>query len=157
MVVFGLLRGGRALRFVSNAVMKGFLNGVAVLVIVGQFANITGYGADGATKLEKSVETLVNIPNWDFTTLAVGLITVAFILVMKRTRLKDFALLIALVVVTTGVYVLGTEVALVKSVSAIPSASSADRASWRARSASRRSSSATRASVATSARRRGCR
>jgi len=121
MVVFGLLRGGRALRFVSNAVMKGFLNGVAVLVIVGQLANITGYSSTRETKLGKAVETLINVPNWDFTTLAVGLITVAFILVMKRTRLKDFALLIALVVVTAAVYFLGTEVSLVRSVSAIPS------------------------------------
>ena len=46
MALFGLLRGGRLLRFVSNAVMKGFLNGVAVLVIVGQLGNITGFSCD---------------------------------------------------------------------------------------------------------------
>jgi len=102
-------------------VMKGFLNGVAVLVIVGQLANITGYSSTRETKLGKAVETLINVSNWEFTTLAVGLITVAFILVLKRTRLKDFALLIALVVATAAVYFLGTEVPLVKSISAIPS------------------------------------
>ena len=40
MAAFGLLRGGRLLRFVSNAVMKGFLNGVAMLVIVGQLGEV---------------------------------------------------------------------------------------------------------------------
>lgn len=121
MVIFGLLRGGRALRFVSNAVMKGFLNGVALLVIVGQLANITGFDSSRGTKFGKAVETLFSVSTWDLTTLAVGLITVAFIVVMNRTRLKDFSLLIALVLVTAAVYVLGTEVPLVRSVSEIPS------------------------------------
>ena len=49
MAIFGLLRGGRLLRFVSNAVMKGFLNGVALLVIVGQLSNVTGYASLGRT------------------------------------------------------------------------------------------------------------
>ncbi len=121
MAIFGLLRGGRLLRFVSNAVMKGFLNGVALLVIVGQLGNITGFVATRSTKLEKAVETALNVTEWDFTTLAVGLVTVAFILAFKRTRLQNFAMLIALVVATAGVYFFNIDVPLVKSVSEIPS------------------------------------
>ncbi len=121
MALFGLLRGGRLLRFVSNAVMKGFLNGVAVLVIVGQLGNITGFGSTRSTKLEKAIETALHVGEWDFVTLAVGLVTVALILVLTRTRLKNFAMLIALVVATAGVFFLGIDVPLVKSVSEIPS------------------------------------
>jgi len=121
MGLFGLLRGGSLLRFVSNAVMKGFLNGVAVLVIVGQLANITGYDSARSTKFGKSVETLIRVREWDLVTLAVGLLTVALIVMLTRTRLKDFAMLIALVVATAGVFYLDIDVPLVKSVSAIPS------------------------------------
>ena len=58
MALFGLLRGGRLLRFVSNAVMKGFLNGVAVLVIVGQLSNVTGYASARPYKFGKTVDTV---------------------------------------------------------------------------------------------------
>ena len=39
----GLFRLGFMVRFVSNAVMTGFLNGVAVLIILGQLGDLTGY------------------------------------------------------------------------------------------------------------------
>ena len=41
----GLFRLGFLVRFVSNAVMTGFLNGVAVLIILGQLSDLTGYAS----------------------------------------------------------------------------------------------------------------
>jgi SulP family sulfate permease len=120
MALFGLLRGGRLLRFVSNAVMKGFLNGVAVLVIVGQLSNITGFGGSRPTKLGNAVETILNVSTWDPATLGVGLVTVVLIVALMRTRLKDFAMLVALVVATAGVSFLHIGIPLVSSVSEIP-------------------------------------
>ena len=49
MVVAGLLRLGRYTRFVSHSVMIGFLTGVAVNIILGQLADLTGVPAEGAT------------------------------------------------------------------------------------------------------------
>jgi len=121
MVVFGLLRGGRLLRFVSNAVMKGFLNGVAVIVVVGQLPNITGYSSTWQTKLLKLIDTSIHVLAWNPMTIAVGAVTVAIILVLMRTPLRAYAMLIALALVSGGVYLLHVDVALVKSVSAIPS------------------------------------
>ena len=43
MVAAGLLRLGSVLRFVSNAVMVGFINAVGVNIILGQLGNLTGY------------------------------------------------------------------------------------------------------------------
>ncbi len=120
MALFGLLRGGRLLRFVSNAVMKGFLNGVALLVIVGQLSNITGFGASRSTKFGKAIETALNVRAWNPVTLAVGLLTIVIIVALMRTRLKDFAMLIALVAATAGVYFLKIDIPLVRSVSEIP-------------------------------------
>ncbi|HEY5248281.1 MAG TPA: SulP family inorganic anion transporter, partial [Dermatophilaceae bacterium] len=47
MLAAGLLHLGAVLRFVSNAVMVGFINAVGVNIILGQLANFTGYDAQG--------------------------------------------------------------------------------------------------------------
>ena len=43
MIVAGVLRLGSVLRFVSNAVMVGFVNAVGVNIMLGQLGNFTGY------------------------------------------------------------------------------------------------------------------
>ena len=48
MVGAGLLKLGSVLRFVSNAVMVGFLNAVGVNIVLGQLASLTGYDGAGA-------------------------------------------------------------------------------------------------------------
>lgn len=121
MALFGLVRGGRLLRFVSNAVMKGFLNGVALLVIIGQLANVTGFDSGGDTKFAKALDTVLHLGSWDWLTLAVALATIALILIIMRTPLRDFAMLVALVVVSLATFVFELDVALVKGVSYIPS------------------------------------
>ena len=47
MLAAGLLRLGTVLRFVSNAVMVGFINAVGVNIVLGQLPNLTGYAAEG--------------------------------------------------------------------------------------------------------------
>lgn len=120
MVLFGVLRGGRLLRFVSNAVMKGFLNGVALLVIVGQLENITGFAAGRGTKLARAVETALHVSTWQWQIFAVSLATIAIVVALGPTRLRDYAMLIALVVVSVGVALLGVDVPLVSSIAKIP-------------------------------------
>ena len=43
MLAVGLLRLGSIMRFVSNAVMVGFINAVGVNIVLGQLADLTGY------------------------------------------------------------------------------------------------------------------
>jgi sulfate permease, SulP family len=43
MLAAGFLRLGSVLRFVSNAVMVGFISAVGVNIVLGQLANLTGY------------------------------------------------------------------------------------------------------------------
>ena len=50
MLAAGLLKLGWLLRFVSNAVMVGFINAVGVNIVLGQLANFTGYDAEGANR-----------------------------------------------------------------------------------------------------------
>ena len=47
-LVLGLLKLGKFTQFISNTVMIGFLTGVAVLVILGQLGDLTGYESEVA-------------------------------------------------------------------------------------------------------------
>jgi SulP family sulfate permease len=60
MLVAGLFRLGSVLRFVSNAVMVGFINAVGVNIILGQLANFTGYSAEGANRVVRAVNTVIH-------------------------------------------------------------------------------------------------
>jgi len=60
MLAFGLLKLGFLVRFISNAVMTGFLSGLGVLTILGQLADITGYVSDQGNKVTRAADTAVN-------------------------------------------------------------------------------------------------
>ncbi|HSM65855.1 MAG TPA: SulP family inorganic anion transporter, partial [Ilumatobacteraceae bacterium] len=109
MLVAGLLRLGSVLRFVSNAVMVGFINAVGVNIVLGQLANLTGYSADGANRVVRAVNTLLRPDRMNAPTLAVGLATMAIIVLLGRTRLGAMGLVIAVIVTSAAAYIFGWE------------------------------------------------
>jgi len=102
MLAAGLLRLGTVLRFVSNAVMVGFINAVGVNIVLGQLANLTGYAAGGSNRVVRAVNTVLSPGQLHWATLGVGLATIALILLLERTRVGTLGLVIA-VIVTSGV------------------------------------------------------
>ena len=60
MIVAGVLRLGGVLRFVSNAVLVGFINAVGVNIILGQLANVTGYSSDAGSRVTRALDTLLH-------------------------------------------------------------------------------------------------
>jgi sulfate permease, SulP family len=102
MTVAGLLRLGSVLRFVSNAVMVGFINAVGVNIALGQLANLTGYDAEGANRVVRAVNTLLHPGHLDVATLAVGLSTIGVILLLERTRLGAMGLVLAVVMTSAA-------------------------------------------------------
>jgi MFS superfamily sulfate permease-like transporter len=56
MLAAGFLRLGSVLRFVSNALMVGFISAVGVNIIQGQLANLTGYKAEGANRVVRAIK-----------------------------------------------------------------------------------------------------
>lgn len=56
MLIFGLLKLGSLTRFISNAVMTGFLTGIAINTILGQVGDLTGYYSDAP--IESSVPSI---------------------------------------------------------------------------------------------------
>lgn len=123
MLLFGLLRLGVVLSFVSNAVMTGFSTGIAVQIITGVLEDATGYKPPEHNKLGQLGDWIGHFGSWQTAPTLVALITVAVFLAAHRVkRLEPVALLVALVVVTVGVGVLGVKVKLAKDIGTIPGA-----------------------------------
>jgi sulfate permease, SulP family len=97
MLIAGLLRLGTVLRFVSNAVMVGFINAVGVNIVLGQLANLTGYAAEGGNRVVRAINTVLRPDRIDGPTLAVGLATMGLIVLLERTRLGSMGLVVGVV------------------------------------------------------------
>jgi SulP family sulfate permease len=102
----GLLRLGFLLRFVSNAVMTGFLNGVAALIILGQLSDLTGYESQFRNSVVRGLDLLIHLSQIDLPTTIVGLLTLALIVGLLVSKLKRFAFIIAIAAVTLIVAIL---------------------------------------------------
>ncbi|MEQ8677014.1 MAG: SulP family inorganic anion transporter [Aggregatilineales bacterium] len=122
-LLFGVLRLGSLTRFVSNAVMTGFITGAGLLIIIGQVDHLTGFeeGASG-NAIQRFLDWLVHLPQSDPESTVIGVIAVVMIYSLHHTRrFRSIATLIAIIVTTVMVKALGWDhVALVKDISEIP-------------------------------------
>jgi SulP family sulfate permease len=119
--LFGLLKLGQLTDFISNAVMTGFISGVAVQAIIGQVGDLTGYYSEVGNKILRVLDTALHFRAIDLPTLAVGLLTMAVILGMARTRYARYGFIVALGAATLAVRLLGWEsVALVGDTTDVP-------------------------------------
>src|SRR5512139_1287525 len=71
----GIFRLGFVLRFVSNAVMTGFLNGVAVLIILGQLGDLTGFSSPYRNSVLRALHLLLNPTQIVVPTTIIGVLT----------------------------------------------------------------------------------
>jgi SulP family sulfate permease len=98
LAVFGLLRAGRLVRFVSHAVMTGFLAGVAMLLILDQAAPFVGIKAEGSNVVVQFLDLLARAPEFGMTTIVTGSIALALAFGLGRTAVGNVSSVIALVV-----------------------------------------------------------
>ncbi len=96
----GLFRLGFVLRFVSNGVLTGFLNGVAVLIILGQLGDLTGFSSPYSTSVFRALHLLLNPTQVELPTTIIGALTLVLIVVLLATRLRRFAFIIAVTAAT---------------------------------------------------------
>lgn len=95
MIAAGAARLGRLLRFVSTPVMTGFITAVGVNIVLGQLGNFTGYEAPGEGRLSRTVALFLAIGRIDLAPTVIGVVTVALILALQRTRLRSLGLVVA--------------------------------------------------------------
>jgi SulP family sulfate permease len=109
MLAAGLLRLGSVLRFVSTAVMVGFINAVGVNIVLGQFANFTGYAAEGSNRVERAIRTILQPAQLDLATVIIGALTIVLIVVLERTPLKALGMVVAIVITSALVPLFGLD------------------------------------------------
>jgi SulP family sulfate permease len=95
-LALGLLGLGMLTKFVSNSVMVGFLTGISALIILGQLWVLTGYQGEGGSRIEQTAQLLSNLRDVDPATTVVGVGALVLMVLLSRTRLADYSLLIAL-------------------------------------------------------------
>ena len=120
MIAAGIARLGRYARFVSHSVMLGFLSGIACNIIFGQLPDLTGVTAQGRTAVQKGLYVLVHPRQIDVPTLVTGLLAIAIVAGLRRTKLQSISALLALAVPTAVAAAAGWGVALVADAGAIP-------------------------------------
>ena len=121
MVVFGRLKLGAMLKFVPHSVMTGFLNGIAILIILGQLGDLTGYDTQGDNKIEQTFDLFMHLGEVDLRTFMIGLITILLIVILEKTLLKSFGIVVALAAASMLVPTLGWDsVATVADIAEIP-------------------------------------
>jgi len=107
MLVMGLLKLGSITRFISNAVMVGFLNGLAVLIILGQLGDFTGFESEAGGTLAQTFDLLLHPAKIDPQTTVIGLLTLLVIILLARTKVRNFSLVLAMVIGSAAVLILG--------------------------------------------------
>jgi len=106
MLAAGLLKLGFLLRFVSNAVMVGFINAVGLNIIFGQFENFTGYASDASGRFLRAIDTILSPFQLNWTTVGVGTVTIVLIVLLERTRLKALGMVVAIIIGSALAYAL---------------------------------------------------
>lgn len=121
LALFGLLKLGQLVRFVSHAVMTGFLIGVAVVLVLDQLAPLVGFNPRGANEVVQFVDLVAHASRFSLPTIITGLVALGILFGLGRTRLATMSSLFALVVPSLVVALIGWEgVERVAQVSPIP-------------------------------------
>lgn len=102
MVVLGAARLGTLVRFIPTAVLVGFINAVAVNIVLGQLDNATGRVAEGGNRVLRAADSLLHVLQWSLPTVLVSVLTIGLILVLERTRVGALGMVLAVVVGSVG-------------------------------------------------------
>ena len=121
MLIAGILKLGSILRFVSNAVMVGFISAVGINIILGQLDNFTGYEAEGANRVARTFDLILNPTSVDLTTLLIGVLTIVLIVTLEKTPMGPLGMVLAVIVGSAIVPLLDLDVAQLRDITEIPS------------------------------------
>ncbi|EGR1510784.1 SulP family inorganic anion transporter [Vibrio vulnificus] len=103
-VLASRLKLGILADFLSRPILLGLLNGVALTIIVGQFAKVVGWKYEQRYLLERLWEAPQRLADLHWPTLALSVATVAVYLVTKRFRPSWPAAMFAILITTSSVW-----------------------------------------------------
>jgi SulP family sulfate permease len=96
-LLLGLFRLGWITRFIPFSVMTGFMTGVAALIIIGQLGDFTGYYSSYSRKLMQVADLILHAESIVWVTFGIGLLTIALVYILGKTRFAKFSMILALV------------------------------------------------------------
>ncbi|MGB0101412.1 MAG: SulP family inorganic anion transporter [Nocardioides sp.] len=120
MLVLGLARLGWVVRWVPNAVLTGFINAVAVNIVLGQLANFTGYQSAEDNRVQQAVDTAISLPEWSWPAALIGAVTVVLIVLLDRTRLGAMGMVLAIVASSALAFLVAPNVPLLNDITEVP-------------------------------------
>lgn len=120
MLGLGLAGLGSLVRFIPASVLIGFVNAVAVNIVLGQLANFTGYASEGDNRVLRALDTLVHPGRLSLLSVLIGVLTVVLILGLERTRVGPLGLVLAIVLASGVAAFFPDEVGVLADLTAVP-------------------------------------
>jgi SulP family sulfate permease len=120
-LLLGILKLGWITNYVSNAVLTGFMTGIAFLIILGQVDEFTGAHSEYGNKILATFDIILHPSGIDWPTVAIGLVTLALILLFNRTRLSKFSMVLGMIGASALVQIFNlSSVELIQDIAEIP-------------------------------------
>ena len=121
-LIFGVVRLGALVNFVSHTVVLGFTAGAAILIFSSQLRNITGLTkATGDGFFNKWIHFFANIQHLNVYALLIGLLTLVIAVIIKKLRPRFPNMLTAMVVAGLITYFFGPDRLGINVIGTLPS------------------------------------
>jgi high affinity sulfate transporter 1 len=120
-LLFGVLRMGWVAAFIATPVMRGFIEGLVCVTIVGQLATLLGLQGAHGDFFAKLLFVLRNLPHVSVSAAGVGLLSLAAMLLLRRLAPRIPAALVVAAGATGVIALLGASAAKISLVGPLPS------------------------------------
>ena len=120
-LLFGALRMGWVAAFIPTPVMRGFIEGLVCVTIIGQVPHLLGIGGTSGNFFDKLRFLLQHLPDVSLAPMLAGLLSLVAMLFLRRLIPRLPAALVVAVIATIVVGLLGGEAAGISIVGDLPS------------------------------------
>ena len=120
-LLFGALRMGWVAAFIPTPVMRGFIEGLVCVTIIGQVPHLLGISGTSGNFFAKLWYVLSHLSEAGLAPVLTGVLSLALMLLLRRFASSVPAALVVLVVATIAVSLLGGEARGVEVVGSLPS------------------------------------
>ncbi|MGA7098540.1 MAG: SulP family inorganic anion transporter [Acidimicrobiia bacterium] len=109
-VTVGLLKMGWIANFMSEAVITGFVMGLAVYIIAGQLDGLVGVEVEGENAIQKIIDAFRQIPDWEPLVVVIGVGALALLFLLHRflPKIPGALVVVALGMAMVAIFDLGS-------------------------------------------------